>query len=294
VLLYSRKTPAHTLPAVELKWTKVHVDMDAHVTSFHVIYVFAIFCVAHGLTRTRAQGCQIAHHHAAPAPPLSAAVQHGWDVLPVLVTYFCRRLRPCTSVQGEATMRHDILKRIFCCAVHCPGVAISLEPALHKMPGLEARARSGATGAYIAGLGEHPARPGVRNVCRGRIVTQPSGFANQTAAAMTDASAVARLDREKQRTYSRLEPNGYPFIPFSLENYGLLGKPAITPAFLGQLGQEAEDTGRNVSKSGFVAAAIRELSISLCRGNYQTYWVSVCAGDRPWNDLTANECSPWA
>jgi hypothetical protein len=170
-------------------------------------------------------------------------------------------------------MRHDILKRIFCCAVHCPGVAIFLEPALHKLPGLEVRARSGATGADIAGLGGHPARPGVRNVCRGRIVTQPSGFANQiwTAAAMTDASEVARLDREKQRTCSKLEPNGYPFIPFSLENYGLLGKPAVRPAFLGQLpGQEAEETGRNVSKSGFVAVVIRKLSIRLCRGNYQT------------------------
>jgi hypothetical protein len=76
-------------------------------------------------------------------------------------------------------------------------------------------------------------------------------------------------DREKRQMYGQLEPNGYPFIPFSVETYGRLGKPAIS--FLGQLGLEAEEAGRKVSKSGFVAAAIRELSVGLCWGNYQMY-----------------------
>jgi hypothetical protein len=43
-----------------------------------------------------------------------------------------------------------------------------------------------------------------------------------------------------------------------------MGKPAIS--FLGQLGLEAKEAGHKVSKSGFVAAAIRELSVGLCQG----------------------------
>jgi hypothetical protein len=60
-----------------------------------------------------------------------------------------------------------------------------------------------------------------------------------------------------------MEPNGYPFIAFSVESYGRTSKPAIS--FLGQLGKKSEDSGRKVSKFGFVAAAIRELSVRLCR-----------------------------
>jgi hypothetical protein len=63
--------------------------------------------------------------------------------------------------------------------------------------------------------------------------------------------------------YGQLEPNGCPFIPIYVETYCLLGKPAIS--FLGQLGTKAEEAGRKVSKSGFVAAAIWELSVGLCR-----------------------------
>jgi hypothetical protein len=55
--------------------------------------------------------------------------------------------------------------------------------------------------------------------------------------------------------------------------YGRLGKPAIS--FLRQLGLEAKEAGRKVSKSGFVAAAIREISVGLCRGNYQMYRASL-------------------
>jgi hypothetical protein len=106
-------------------------------------------------------------------------------------------------------------------------------------------------------------------------ITHPSGVANRAAAATTDGAAAARRDREKRRTYGQLEPNGYPLIPFSIETYGRLGKPAIS--FLGQLGLslEAKEAGRMVSKSGFVAAAIRELSVGLCRGNYQMYGASL-------------------
>jgi hypothetical protein len=58
-----------------------------------------------------------------------------------------------------------------------------------------------------------------------------------------------------------------------VETYARLGKPAIS--FHGELGLEAKEAGRKVSMSGFVAAAIREISVGLCRGNYQMYRASL-------------------
>jgi hypothetical protein len=54
-------------------------------------------------------------------------------------------------------------------------------------------------------------------------------------------------DRENRRTNGWLERNGYPFIPFSVETYGCMGKPA--KRILGQLGTEAEEAWRKVSES---------------------------------------------
>jgi hypothetical protein len=67
---------------------------------------------------------------------------------------------------------------------------------------------------------------------------------------------------------------GTPFIPFSVETYGRLGEPAI--CLLGQLGTEAEEAGRKVSKSGFVAAvAFGSLGLGCARA------ITRCTG-HPW------------
>jgi hypothetical protein len=99
------------------------------------------------------------------------------------------------------------------------------------------------------------------------VSTHPAGAANRAAAAANDGAAVAKRDSEKRRTYIRLEPNGYPFTPFSDETYGRLGKPAI--AVLGRLGVEAAGAAglSTASKSAFVWSALRELSVGVCRGN---------------------------
>jgi hypothetical protein len=163
-------------------------------------------------------------------------------------------------------MRHDILKGIWRQAFHRAGVASTLKPTLHRLPGLEAGAYGASGGTEAAGL---EARGDILLALESGMsvvdvyITDPSGVANRAAAATTVAAAAARKDREKRRTYGQLEPNGYPFIPFSVEIYGRLGKLAIS--FLGQLGLEAKEAGRNVSKSVFVAAAIPELSVGLCR-----------------------------
>jgi hypothetical protein len=44
----------------------------------------------------------------------------------------------CSSMQGKATMRHDILKGILRGAIHRAGVVSTLEPTLLRLLGLEA------------------------------------------------------------------------------------------------------------------------------------------------------------
>jgi hypothetical protein len=54
-----------------------------------------------------------------------------------------------------------------------------------------------------------------------------------------------------------------------VETYGRLGKPALR--LMARLGQGAAESAGGVSKSGFVAGAIRELSVGMCRGNFYVY-----------------------
>ena len=177
----------------------------------------------------------------------------------------------CSSVQGQSSMRHDILKGILRRIVHRAGVASTLEPPLRRLTGLQAGVTAPTGGGDIGrleGRGDVLMALGTGMSVVDVSVTHPAGAANRAAAANSDGAAAARRDAEKRRAYNRLEPNGYPFVPFSVETYGRLGKPAI--ALLGRLGVEAAGVG-GVSKSAFVRSAIRELSVGLCRGNCVMY-----------------------
>jgi hypothetical protein len=68
---------------------------------------------------------------------------------------------------------------------------------------------------------------------------------------------------------NRLEPHGFPFVPFPVESYSRLGKPALF--LLARLGQEAAESAGGASKSAFEAGAIRELSVGMCRGSFFVY-----------------------
>jgi hypothetical protein len=56
-----------------------------------------------------------------------------------------------------------------------------------------------------------------------------------------------------------VEPNGYPFVPYSVESYGRLGQPGMK--LLHALGDEAAGPG-GVQRAFFVAGALRELSVA--------------------------------
>jgi hypothetical protein len=91
-------------------------------------------------------------------------------------------------------------------------------------------------------------------------------------AASTAGAAASHRDHQKRTTYSRLEPNGYEFVPVSVESYGRLSQPAMK--HLHALGEEAVGPG-GVSRASFEDGALRELSVGLVRGNYFLYRASV-------------------
>jgi hypothetical protein len=72
-------------------------------------------------------------------------------------------------------------------------------------------------------------------------------------------------DQQKRNASVRVEPIGYAFVPFSVKSYRCSGKSAMK--LLHDLGDEAAWPG-GVTRSTFVAGALRELSIGLIRRNY--------------------------
>jgi hypothetical protein len=83
-------------------------------------------------------------------------------------------------------------------------------------------------------------------------------------AASTAGAAASHRNQQKRTTYARLEPNGYEFVPVSVEPHGCLSQPAMK--LLHTLGEEAAGPG-SVSRASSVEGALRELSVGLVRGN---------------------------
>jgi hypothetical protein len=65
-----------------------------------------------------------------------------------------------------------------------------------------------------------------------------------------------------------VEPNGYPFVPFFVESYGRIGQSAMK--LLHALEDAAAGPG-GVTRAFFVAGALREIGVGLCRGNFFMY-----------------------
>jgi hypothetical protein len=180
----------------------------------------------------------------------------------------------CSALSSQLTLRHDILKGILRRAVHRACIASTLEPGLRRLPGL------------AAGAGTSADRSPIRVEARGDVllampqgitiayvsVIHPTSLNTLSRAAVTAGAAALHRDRQKQTAYARVEPNGYSFVPFSVESYGRLGQPAMS--LLHSLGAEAAGLG-GVSRASFVAGALRELSVGLIRGNFLLYGASV-------------------
>jgi hypothetical protein len=136
--------------------------------------------------------------------------------------------------------------------VHRAGIASTQEPALRRLSGLAGGAGTFATGAST----RVEARWDILLALPGGItiadisITHPLAINTLAAAATTAGAAAARRNQQKHATYSRVEPNGYPFVPFSVESYGRIGQPAMK--LLHAPGDEAAGPG-GVTQASFVA-----------------------------------------
>jgi hypothetical protein len=174
------------------------------------------------------------------------------------------------SLAAHTTWRHDILKGILCRVVHRAGIASTQEPALRRLSGHAEGAGNTATGAstWVEARGDILlALPGHITIADIPI-THPSAINTLAPVATTAGAAGARRDKQKCATYSRVEPKDFLFVPFSFESYGRIGQPAMK--LLHAQGDEAAGPG-GVTRASFVAGALREISVGLCRGDFLMY-----------------------
>jgi hypothetical protein len=143
--------------------------------------------------------------------------------------------------------------------VHRAGVALDLEPPLRRLPGLADDAGIATDGSLL-----HPWACGdiIMALTRGITVSNisvihPLAINTLPRASPTTGAAASHRAQHKRTAYARVEPNGYGFVPFSVETYAHLGHAAMK--LLHDLGEEAAGPG-GVSLSSFVAGALRELS----------------------------------
>jgi hypothetical protein len=204
------------------------------------------------------------HQHAARQHPCRA-VQLRRALRPTDVDHGMR----CPSHAAHITLRHDILEGILRRVVHRADMASTQEPALSRLPGLAGGAGISASGASIRVEAQGDillALPGGITIADIPVIHRLS--INTLPAGATTAGAAARRDQQKQATYVRVERNGFPFVPFFVESYGRLSQPAMK--LLHVLGDRAASPGE-VNRASFLAGSLRELSISLCRGNFFMY-----------------------
>jgi hypothetical protein len=129
------------------------------------------------------------------------------------------------SLAAHTTLHRDILKGILRRSLHSAGIASTQEPTLSRLPGLAEGAGISASGAsiWVGARGDILlALPGGITIPDISVI-HPLSINTLPAAATTAGAAAARRDQQKRATYARVEPTGFPFVPFSVESYGRLG-----------------------------------------------------------------------
>jgi hypothetical protein len=158
------------------------------------------------------------------------------------------------SLAAQTTLRQDILKGILPHVLHRAGIASALKPALRRLPGLTDHAGIGADGSALCMKARGdiitalPRRISITNIS----VIHPLSVQILSFAPDTAGAAASFCNQQKKTTYTRVEPNGYGFVPFSVETHGRLGHPAMN--LLYQPGDEAAGAV-GVCRASFVSGA---------------------------------------
>ena len=178
-------------------------------------------------------------------------------------------LRPCHGLHGKTnrynTLRHDFLAsavRRIVSRASCPS---SMEPSYrHLRPARSSGVSEGLRrGDVLAVL------PDGRIVIIDVVVRHSAAPSYAREASRYDGAAARHAERLKRREFAHFADGAqYDFVPFAVESYGRLGPAAM--GFLSALGDVAA-SGGHISKSAFVAGALKELSCALQRGNGRMY-----------------------
>ena len=173
----------------------------------------------------------------------------------------------CKLHSGACTMRHDILVGFWCRAAHRAGIASAKEPVYRELQrqaasaGQRSRRANSDGGERGDALLVMPEGVLVADLA----VVHPTAESYRAGAARADGSAAAVSGARKVAAFEALGGDGgYEFTPLIVEAYGRLGKPAL--GLLSRLADIASEGGK-VTKAGFIASALKEMSVGLCRGN---------------------------
>jgi hypothetical protein len=135
----------------------------------------------------------------------------------------------CSVLVPQLSLRHHILKEILRHAVYRAIIASALEPALRGLPGLAAGAGTSADGSPVRVEARgNVLLPMPQGIAIADIsIIHPTSLNTLSRAAATAGAAASHRDRQKRTAYARVEPNGYSFIPFSVESFGPAGNEAL-------------------------------------------------------------------
>jgi len=167
----------------------------------------------------------------------------------------------CQSVNRMITSRHNMLESSWRRIVGRAGVATTRQPSLSEHLHADSAHQQGSA-VYGDILAMFPRRLTVADIS----VIHPGADTYVSAAATTAGAAAKDRDDKKHQKYNRAGSAVYRMVPLSHESYGRLGQPASQ--LLNELAILASSSGA-VGKAQFVESALRELSVTLCRGNHR-------------------------
>jgi len=175
----------------------------------------------------------------------------------------------CRRCNGMMSVRHNFSVSTWRGILSDSGCPTSMEPGYAEFREHGEHGNAGMKRGDIFAV-----MPDGRLVITDIVITHPSAPTYVGAASRAAGAAAKVAERTKRRAFEALgEGAGYDFVPLAMESYGRLGKTAL--AFLSDLGTAAASRNGRLSKSAFVASALKRLSCALCKGNGRMYHASM-------------------
>ena len=172
--------------------------------------------------------------------------------------YSVHHAMSCPSLAGFRTSRHNFMQALVRYLFSAGTLSTSMEPLERLLKTLRAGDKGyGKRGDIICLLLDE-----ILNVDLSMI--HPAAQEYRAAAAKGPGEAAKIRDRQKRNDHAKEGNQGYTFVPFSIETYGRLGKPA--EELLKSVADVAASTGA-VDRNTFLQWSYKELSVRLVKAN---------------------------